>query len=78
MQDLEDAFSKISAIDFMLEQLMEAADSEDYPAVVDISTALNAYLSVYTRHYDDKFKVAWNHTVGMSKDLPETLLFKQD
>lgn len=78
MQDLEDAFSKISTVDFLLEQLQEAADAEDNLAVVDISTALNAYLSVFTRHYDDKFKTAWNHTVGMSKELPGSILFKQD
>ena len=74
MNDLEDAFSKISAMDFLLEQLQEAADAEDNLAVVDISTALNAYISVYTKNYDEKFRVAWNQTVGIPRELPENLL----
>jgi len=74
MNDLEDAFSKISAMDFLLEQLQEAADAEDNLAVVDISTALNAYIAVYTKNYDEKFRVAWNQTVGIPRELPENLL----
>jgi len=56
-----------------LEQLMEAADAQDNLAVVDISTALNAFLPVYTKHFDEKFKLAWNQTVGMPHALPDNL-----
>ncbi len=73
MNAVESAFSKIITIDFLLEQLMEAADAQDNLAVVDISMALNAYLPVYTKHFDEKFKLAWNQTVGMPKELPDNL-----
>ena len=73
MNDLESAFSKITTIDFLLEQLMEAADAQDSLAVVDISMALNAYLPIFTKHFDEKFKIAWNHTVGMSKPPTDNL-----
>lgn len=78
MNDLETAFSQISSIDFLLEQLQEAADAEDYLLIVDISTALNAIITVYTKNFDEKFKVAWNQTVGMPRELPENLLFEGD
>jgi len=73
MQAVDDAFTKISTIDFLLEQLMEAADAQDNLAVVDISMALNAFLPVYTKHFDEKFKLAWNQTVGMPQALPDNL-----
>ncbi len=73
MQAVEDAFSKISTVDFLLEQLMEAADAQDSLAIVDISMALNSYLPVYTKHFDEKLKVAWNQTVGTPRALPDNL-----
>jgi hypothetical protein len=73
MQAVDDAFTKISTIDFLLEQLMEAADAQDNLAVVDISMALNAYLPVFTKHFDEKFKLAWNQTVGTPRALPDNL-----
>jgi hypothetical protein len=73
MQAVEDAFSKVTTIDFLLEQLMEAADAQDSLAVVDISMALNAYLPVFTKHFDEKFKLAWNQTVGTPQALPDNL-----
>ena len=60
MQAVDDAFTKISTIDFLLEQLQEAADVSGNLEVVDISMALNAFLPVYTKHFDEKFKQAWN------------------
>ncbi len=73
MQSVEDAFSKISTVDFLLEQLGEAANAQDSLAVFDISKALNAYLPVFTKHFDEKFKQAWNQTVGMPQALPNNL-----
>ncbi len=73
MNDLEDSFSKITAMDFLLEQLQEAADAQDNLAVVDISMALNAFLPVFTKNYDRKFKIAWNQTVGNPKERLDDL-----
>ena len=73
MQSVEDALTKISTIDFLLEQLQEAADVSGNLEVVDISMALNSYLPVFTRHFDEKFKQAWNQTVGTPRALPDNL-----
>ena len=73
MNAVEDAFTRISTIDFLLEQLQEAADVSGNIEVVDISMALNSYLPVFTRHFDEKFKLAWNQTVGTPRKLPDNL-----
>jgi len=58
----------------LLEQLMEAADAQDSLAVVDISMALNAFLPVYTKHFDEKFKLAWNQTDLKPKSTKTTFM----
>ena len=63
MNDLEEAFSTITAFSFMLEQLQEAVDANDTQRIVDTTAALNAFVPVYTNNWDNKFKVAWNHVV---------------
>ena len=64
MNKLEEAFSEITAMGFMLEQLTEAMDSNQMDAAHDIAHALNAFLPVYTDNWDKKFKVAWNNVVN--------------
>ena len=63
MNKLEEAFSNINSISFMMEQLQEAVDSNNYDKMVDVSLALNAFLPVYTDNWDRKFKEAWNQVV---------------
>lgn len=63
MNKLEEAFSNINSISFMMEQLQEAVDSNNYDKMVDVSLALNAFLPVYTDNWDRKFKDAWNEVV---------------
>ena len=63
MNKLEEAFSNINSISFMLEQLQEAVDSNNYDKMVDVSLALNAFLPVYTDNWDRKFREAWNQVV---------------
>ena len=67
MNKLEEAFSNINSISFMLEQLQEAVDSNNYDKMVDVSLALNAFLPVYTDNWDRKFKEAWNQVVKEKK-----------
>jgi len=63
MNDLEDAFSQITTFSFMLEQLQEAVDKNNFPAIVDITAALNAFYPVYCDNWDKKYKVAWDRVV---------------
>ena len=67
MNKLEEAFSNINSISFMLEQLQEAVESNNYDKMVDVSLALNAFLPVYTDNWDCKFKDAWNQVVRENK-----------
>lgn len=63
MNGLEEAFNKIAAVEFMVEELNDAVSRNDTDLVVDISHALMAYLPVYVSHYEKASKRAWNNTV---------------
>ena len=63
MNDLEVSFSQITSFSFMLDQLQEAVNKNDYNAIVDITASLNAFYPVYCNNWDKKFKVAWEHIV---------------
>lgn len=63
MNQLDESFSKINSISFMLEELTEAMDNNRMNQAHDIAHALNAFLPVYTDNWDRKFKEAWNDVV---------------
>ena len=64
MNNLEGAFNKISTVEFMAEELINAVNKDDMNHVNNIANALLAYLPVYTENYDRASKRAWNNTVG--------------
>ena len=59
MNKLEESFSRISAINVMLEELTEAMDYNRMDAAHNIVHALNAFMPVYTDNWDRNFKKAW-------------------
>ncbi len=63
MNDLDQAFSKITTIDFLVDKLQEAIDSQEKIKIVDACLALNAFIPIYTQNWDDKFHTAWKHVV---------------
>jgi hypothetical protein len=63
MNKLEESFSRISAINVMLEELTEAMDDNRMDAAHDIVHALNAFMPVYTDNWDRNFKKAWDEVV---------------
>ena len=63
MNNLEEAFNKISTVEFMAEELINAVNKDDMNHVNNIANALLAYLPVYTENYDRASKRAWNNTV---------------
>ena len=63
MSNLEDAFNQIKPFSDMLDQLQEAVDRDDRQSIVDLTSALNAYVPVYIAQYDKASKRAWNKTV---------------
>jgi len=63
MNKLEESFSNINCISFMLEELTEAMDNNRVKEAHDIAHALNAFLPVYTDSWDRNFKKAWDQVV---------------
>jgi len=63
MNDLEQSFSRINTIDFLTDKLIEAVDSDNRQDVVDITHALLAFIPVYTKDFDEKFKKCWEEVV---------------
>jgi len=63
MNKLEESFSNINSISFMLEELTEAMDNNRMDAAHDIAHALNAFLPVYTDNWDRNFKKAWDQVI---------------
>jgi len=63
MNQLEESFNRISALEYLIDDLNEAVKSNDQDSIADISKALSSYMPVYTRQYEKTFKNAWNNTV---------------
>jgi hypothetical protein len=63
MNDLEQSFSRVTTIEFLSDKLVEASDNGRHQDVVDISHALLAYIPVYTKDFDEKFKKCWEEIV---------------
>ncbi len=64
MNKLEESFSNINSISFMLEELNEAMDNNRISQAHDIVHALNAFLPVYTDNWDRNFRKAWDEVVN--------------
>ena len=63
MNDLDQAFSQITTLSFLADQLQEAVDAQEKSKMVDACLALNAFIPTYIRNWDDKFHTAWAHVV---------------
>ncbi len=63
MNNLEQSFSRISTVEFMLDELQEAVDEQNQMKIVDICYALNSFLPVYIENWDKNFKKAWEQVV---------------
>jgi len=63
MNDLDEAFSRITTLDFLAEQLQGAIDSQNELEIVDACLAMNAFIPVYTKNWDHKFKTAWDQII---------------
>ncbi len=63
MNDLEDSFNRIVALEKMIDDLNDAVNHGDQDAIVDLSAAMTAYMPVYIRQYEKASRRAWNNTV---------------
>ena len=72
MNNLEESFNRIKALEDMVEDLVEAVNNGETQSIIDISHAINAYLPVFISQYDKASKRAWNNTVikAAQEDVP--------
>ena len=63
MNELEQSFSHITTIEFLSNKLVEASDSNNRQDFAEISHALLAFIPVYTKDFDEKFKKCWEEVV---------------
>ena len=64
MNDLEEAFNKIATFEFLLDQMQDAVDKQEFRQIVNTSHALLAFLPPYIDNYEKKFQIAWKQTVN--------------
>ena len=64
MNGLEESFNRIVALEHMIGDLQEAVDNDDKQSIIDLTHAMNAFISVYIRQYEKASQRAWNNTVG--------------
>ena len=72
MNNLEESFNRIKALEDMVEDLVEAVNNGETQSIIDVSHAINAYLPVFISQYDKASKRAWNNTVikAAEEDVP--------
>ena len=63
MNDLEESFNRIIALEKMIDDLNDAVNHGDKNAIVDLTAAMTAYMPVYIRQYEKASQRAWNNTV---------------
>ena len=59
MNDLEEAFSAINAMDFLAEQLQMAIDSQNELEIVDACLAMNSFIPMSAANRDYQAYLAW-------------------
>ena len=64
MNALDEAYNKISGLEFLVERLHKAVKEDDTTNIIDTTDAIAAYLPVYNENIDEKFQKAWKVTVG--------------
>ena len=63
MNDVEEAFSQVTTIEFLTNQIQRAVDAGDINSVNDAAHALIAFVPTYAKNFDEKFATAWGEVV---------------
>lgn len=63
MNDVEEAFSQITTIEFLTNQIQRAVDVGDINSINDAAHALIAFVPTYQKNFDEKFAKAWTQVV---------------
>ena len=63
MNDVEEAFSQITTIEFLTNQIQRAVDVGDINSINDAAHALIAFVPTYQKNFDEKSATAWTQVV---------------
>ena len=63
MNDVEEAFSQVTTIEFLTNQIQRAVDAGDIDSINDAAHALIAFVPTYQKNFDEKFSTAWKEVV---------------
>ena len=66
MNEVEEAFSQVTTIEFLTNQIQRAVDVGDVDSINDAAHALIAFVPMYQKNFDEKFKKAWTTVVTPS------------
>jgi len=69
MNDLNDAFSHIGHLEFLMDELQRAVDKSDRASIIDLTAAMTAFMPVFTAQYDRAQDIAWTQVVGQPEVL---------
>ncbi len=63
MNDVEEAFSQVTTIEFLTNQIQRAVNDGDTNSINDAAHALIAFVPTYQKNFDEKFATAWTQVV---------------
>ena len=63
MNDVEEAFSQVTTIEFLTNQIQRAVNDGDTNSINDAAHALIAFVPTYQKNFDEKFATAWKQVV---------------
>ena len=63
MNNVEEAFSQITTIEFLTNQIQRAVNDGDTNSINDAAHALIAFVPTYQKNFDEKFATAWTQVV---------------
>ena len=63
INDVEEAFSQVTTIEFLTNQIQRAVDVGDINTINDAAHALIAFVPTYQKNFDEKFATAWREVV---------------
>ena len=79
MNNLEESFNRITALNHMVSDLAKVVDDFEQDNIIDkrnlteLTMAIKSFLPVYIRQYEEVSQRAWNNTVGEVRKLDNPL-----
>jgi len=69
MVNVEEAFSQVSMLIWLTEELQKAVNDGDKQEIIDTTAALTAVLPVFTEAFDKRYRAAFDYIVKESYNI---------